>query len=470
MPITRRQFLGELAAAAQARPQPAKWNLVLITNDQLRADCLGCYGNPVIRTPAMDKLASQGAMFLNDFVQTPQCVPSRASLHTGRYPHVTRTPTNSYVLPESEQTLARVLGSLACKTAVAGELPFAPRSYLGGFAQAFPARSGWNREKLSPEQARRMEKYQQLSKQQFQAAPAPWPEELDETATTAREACRFLRENRGGTFFLHVSFRRPHHPFDPPAPFDKMYLGANFPKSHKRDGEMENKPPSQQQALRNSVGFDLMKMTPADLERVKAYYYGMISENDKYIGTIMEELKGLGLEGNTVVVCTADHGEMLGDHGLLFKGGYMYDEVLHVPLIIRAPGRLPAGARVRSLVEEIDVFPTVMDLLGMESPPGVQGKSLAPLGANPGKSHKEAVFAEFPTIKMVRTEGWKLVHYPKARYGEFYDLKNDPEELYNLYDDPKHLRTRNELTALLADWLINSQDPKLAPIKAGDAV
>ena len=115
-----------------------------------------------------------------------------------------------------------------------------------------------------------------------------------------RSRPRVPQANRANPFFLHVNFRRPHHPFNPPAPFDKLYLGAKFPASHKRDGEMDNKPPAQKTALESSVGFDLRTMTAADLDRVKAYYYGMITENDKYIGTILDELKASGLEDRTV--------------------------------------------------------------------------------------------------------------------------------------------------------------------------
>ena len=244
-----------------------------------------------------------------------------------------------------------------------------------------------------------------------------------------------------------------------------MYAGAKFPASHKRDGEMASKPPSHQKALESSVGFDLRTMTPADLDRVKSYYYGMISENDKYIGAILAELKQAGLEDRTVVVFNADHGEMLGDHGLLFKGSYMYDPVLQVPLILRAPGKLPSGVTVDALVEEIDVLPTLLELLGVEIPAGVQGKSLAPLAKDPRRPHKRAVFAEFPTIKMARTTEWKIVHYPKAAHGELYHLTEDPHELNNLWADRGHAAARAEMEALLFDWSLESQDPKLAPVR-----
>lgn len=451
---TRREFLAGSAASLLAAADQPKWNLLIITNDQHRADCLGCYGNPVIRTPHTDRLASEGVRFGNHFVHAPQCVPSRCSLHTGRYPHVHRVPTNSYVLPESEETLAKVLNRQGYGTACVGELPFAPQPYVGGFQQVLAS---------NPEYDRFLASHGlkvPAAQGPFQAAPVPWTDDVDETAFFAGHAREFIRNAGSKPFFLHVNFRRPHHPFNPPAPFDRMYQGAQFPESHVRAGEMANKPPQQKAALENTVGFDLRTLTPADLDRVKAYYYGMISENDKYIGAILDELKAAGLDDRTVVVFNADHGEMLGDHGLLFKGSYMYDGVVKVPLIIRAPGKLPAGSVVNELCEEIDVMPTLLELLGVAPPSGVQGKSLI------GTKGKPAVFSEFPTIKMARTREWKLVHYTKAKYGELYHLSEDPYELQNLWDDPKYAAHRADMEALLFDWLAATSDPKLAPVRS----
>ena len=457
MTPTRRQFLGS-ALASIAMAQPAKkWNLLIVTNDQHRADALGCYGNPVVKTPVVDRLAAEGVRFENYFVHAPQCVPSRVSMHTGRYPHTHRVPSNAYMLPDSEQTIAKLLNAQGYRTACVGEMPFAPRSYTGGFQKVLANNSDYDKFL-----AARGLKFP-ASEGPFQAAPVPWTEDLDETAFFSNHARAFIRAHRDEPFFLHINYRRPHHPFNPPAPYDKMYLGAKFPPSHKRDGEMANKPPAQQAALEKSVGFDLRTMSAADLDRVKAYYYGMISQNDKYIGTVLDELKSTGLAGHTLVIFNADHGEMLGDHGLLFKGSYMYDEVVHVPCIMRAPGMIPAGTVVSGLVEEVDILPTILEVLGVPVPAPVQGKSLLPLAKNPKARHKQAAFAEFPTIKMARTKEWKLVHYVKARHGELYDLKSDPHELMNLYDDPKHAASRAEMESLLADWLAKTEDPGLAP-------
>jgi arylsulfatase A-like enzyme len=453
------------SAAVPALADGRPWNLLLITNDQHRFDCLGASGNPVIRTPNMDRLAQEGVLLESHYVQCPQCVPSRAAMHTGRYPHVNRTPGNLYRLPDTEETLAAILNRRGYTTAAVGDEPFAPTNAMGGFQelyagdrdyQAFIEKAGWG--------ARAAEHRGRL-KTGFEAHPAPWPEEMDETAFFARAAIDFLKAQAGRPFFLHVNFRRPHHPFDPPAPFDEMYAGSAFPASHRRDGEMDDKPPSHRQSLERTNGFDLRTMTASDLERIKRYYYGMISLNDKYIGRVVAALAALQLSERTVIVLTADHGEMLGDHGLLFKAGYMYDEVVRAPLIVRAPGRLTAGRRVRGMSEAIDILPTVLELLGIRPSPRIQGRSLLPSFEGKGTGREE-VHAEFPGTKMIRTSDWKLVHYVRAPYGELYDLREDPHELYNLHGDPGHARIRSEMESRLADWLVESQDPALTPVKA----
>jgi len=447
MTFNRREFMGSAVAFAQ----PArKWNLLIITNDQHRADCLGCYGNPVVKTPVVDQLAAEGVRFANYFVHAPQCVPSRVSLHTGRYPHSHKVPTNTFALKDSEMTLAKILNGQGYATACVGEMPFAPQSYTGGFQRVLASNKEYDQFLAS-----KGLKYP-AAEGPFQAAPVPWTDDLDETAFFAGHAREFIRAHLAGPFFLHINFRRPHHPFNPPSPYDKMYEGATFPPAFKREGEMANKPPQQQAALEKSVGFDLRTMTPADLDRVKSYYYGMISLNDKYIGTVLDELRTAGLADRTLVIFNADHGEMLGDHGLLFKGGYMYDAVVHVPCVMRAPGLIPAKRVVEGLVEEVDVLPTVLDVLGVKTPTVVQGKSLLPVVREPKMRHKTAVFAEFPAIKMVRTREWKLVHYVRAKHGELYDLQADPHELTNLYGDARHAARQAELEALLVDYLASA--------------
>jgi arylsulfatase A-like enzyme len=469
---TRRGFVASMAAAAtaQASPQARRTNLLLVTFDQLRSDTLGCTGNPVIRTPAVDGLARRGVLFTNNFCQTPQCVPSRMSIHTGRYPHTHRVLTNSYQIPDDEPTLARVLGAAGYRTVVTGERPFAPRDQMAGFDRRLDRepgkdhgsllrKNGWAAPNLSPERAAKIEEFKRLHDTRYQASAVPWPEELDESKHFSDLAIDFLREQSDRPFFLHITYRRPHHPFDPPAPYDTMYSGAKFPATRKKPGELANKPAAQQRAATSMAGFDPSAISAADLDLIKSYYYGMITLTDKHLGRVLEKVDF----ANTLVIFTADHGEMLGDHGLLLKGSYMYDQVVHTPLIFAGPG-VPAGRRVNGLTESVDIAPTVAELLGFKLP-YAQGKTLAPLFANPNRKHKTAVHSEFPTVKMVRTDTHKLVHYPNAAYGELYDLTRDPNEYDNLYADPAQSEARGRMYKELSEWMIASQDPMRAPVQ-----
>jgi arylsulfatase A-like enzyme len=472
--MTRRTLLADAMAAPLLRaqtPAPAL-NLLLVTFDQLRADCLACYGNPVVKTPNIDRLAQRGTLFRHHFSPTPQCVPSRLTIHTGRYPHTHRTLLNSYRIPEDEPMLARILNSAGYRTACAGERPFAPRPQLGGFARqlgvepgqnfgAMLARNGWAGPNIVPERAAKIAEQKRLHDTRFQAAAVPWPEELDEAKFHSDRAIEFLKAGGSDPFFLHLSYRRPHHPFDPVSPFDTMYAGVTFPATRKKPGEMANKPPGQQRAAASIAGFDLTRMTQAELDLVKSYYYGMITLTDKYLGTVLDHLDQTSLADHTIVAFLADHGEMLGDHGLLLKGGYMYDQVLHTPLILAGPG-VPRGKAIDSLVEAADLAPTLGELIGFQTP-YAQGTSLVPLWKQSGAPQKDAVFGEFPTIKMARTRDWKLVHYPRQRYGELYDLRNDPNEYDNLYASPGAVTHKADMYRLLADWMFRTGDPMRSP-------
>ncbi len=467
--MTRRQFVA--SAAVAAAPPARRLNLVIATFDQLRYDCLGCTGNPVIKTPVVDALAARGVLFTNNFCETPQCVPSRMSIHTGRYPHTHRTLTNSYQIPDDEPTLARILGAAGYRTVVTGERPFAPRDQMAGFARrpetapgkshgSLLARHGWAGPGISRDRAAKLAEFKRLHDTRYQASAVPWPEELDESKHFSDLAIDFLGERSDRPYFLHLTYRRPHHPFDPPAPYDSMYSGASFPKTRKKAGELDRKPPGQQQAAKSLAGFDPSAISPADLDLIKSFYHGMITLTDKHLGRVLDKVNF----ADTLVVFTADHGEMLGDHGLLLKGGYMYDQVVHTPLIFAGAG-VPEGRRAGALTESVDIAPTVAEILGVKPLPYAQGKSLTALFKNPKAKHKQAVYAEFPTMKMVRTESHKLVHYPNAPYGELYDLNRDPDEFDNLYGDAGQAEARSQMYKHLSDWLLSSQDPMRSPVQ-----
>jgi arylsulfatase A-like enzyme len=173
------------------------------------------------------------------------------------------------------------------------------------------------------------------------------------------------------------------------------------------------------------------------------------------------------MEDRTVVF-NADHGEMLGDHGLLLKGSYMYDGVTQVPLIMLRVRAAPGGRRGRLAGGGSRYHAHAARTVGVSAPVGVQGRSLVPLAKNPKARHKDAVFCEFPTIRMARTREWKLVHYNRAKYEKLYHLREDPYESTNLYDDLQYAAARADMEGLLAEWYANSSDPKLVPVRSSD--
>lgn len=186
--LTRRQLLFSLLA-------PARPNLLLVTFDQLRFDSLGCTGNPSIQTPVIDALAARGTLFTRHFVQVPQCVPSRMSIHTGRYPHTHRTLLNSYQIPDDEPTLARLLSAQGYRTASAGDRPFAPRNQLGGFALHLNHQPGQDHGTLLRQNgysAEAIKAQQTKANSGYQDAPVPWPESLDEAKHSTDLALNFL--------------------------------------------------------------------------------------------------------------------------------------------------------------------------------------------------------------------------------------------------------------------------------------
>lgn len=464
--LTRRQFFpfGSVLAAQVPRAnqqQENRPNILLITFDQMRWDCFGAAGHPIIKTPNLDRVAREGALFTRAFAQCPQCVPSRTTIHTGRYPHTHRVESNLFELPDTEPTLARLLGRAGYEVLCAGERPFAPRNVMGGFTRSIAT---------GREHGELLRQYGFSAAKKpdgpFQAAPVPWPLEIDENTFFTERVTQYLRQSHHGPFFLHINYRRPHHPFDPPKPYDTLYRGAKFPESPAKRGELDNKPPQQRRALRNTAGFDLSTLTPADLQLVKEYYAGMITLCDDSLGEILKALDETGMSANTLLVVCADHGEMLGDHGLLFKAGYMYEGVVRVPLVIRHPGRIQPNTRIDALVELADLAPTVLESAAIASP-GAQGKSLWPLlRRDPNYRHKDAVYSEFADIKMIRTLTHKLVYYPNAAHGELYDLVADSNELSNRYDDPALAGVRRELTHRLLDWRLRTPDPLRTPSKA----
>ena len=475
---------------------PKRQNILFITADQLRKDAIGCCGNLVIQTPVLDGLAKRGVRFERMFAAYPVCAPNRASMITGRYPTIHRVKNNGVYLPEGELTLMEILRRAGYHTYGAGKMHFGPQWKFtpDGSPLVDPspelainpqpeagAYPWYGFERVMLTEDHRMGPYGDTLKQhgynvwdelhsasfpQSATQPSPFPEELHQTTWITDRALEMLAENpKEDPFFLWVSYVHPHHPFNPPAPYDSMYDPQDMPLPVWHPGEVELWPEAYRQKYfadgngHEAVG--LNRFTDKDWQRIKAFYYGMISLIDKNIGRILDALRKNGQLENTLVVFTADHGENLGDHHLLFKGT-TYDCVTNVPFIIATSDGRAAGQQRDLLCSTIDLMPTILELAGIPCPEPcpIQGNSLVPAVEDDTLQIRDALLIENGGLRRsVRTQDALLTWHGTGLRGELYDLKNDPDCLHNLWDVPGAAGLQKELLDRLIGLMAENVDP-----------
>ena len=471
-------------------------NILVICTDQQRYDAAGCYGNPHIQTPTIDALAGEGVLFERCYVQSPVCAPSRASYLTGQYVRTHGLWGNGVSLPTYQPLFTRALADGGYDCGLIGKMHLA--AAFGGRTEP-RYDDGFRVYQWSHDPSHRApdNQYHRWLEQRFPALygramaaaasgePGPvtfddMPTEAHSSRWTGEQAIAFLESARDPAkpFFLQVNFYDPHHPFVAPKEYLDRYDPESIPGPIGAPGELDGKPPIQREASAESyAGYARGYATYSldEIRRIRRAYYAMVTLIDDETRRILDRLDGLGLADDTVVVFTSDHGEMLGDHELLLKGPLMYEGAVRVPLILRWPGRLPAGERRSELVEWIDLGATFLGLAGLPPLPANQGRDLLPLargdaGAEPqGWALCEYLNSGHPydppvLLTMLRRGPYKLVvqHGPPAtdrpRTGELYDLDADPDELRNRWDDPELATTRIELERLLLDVLVATGD------------
>ena len=468
-------------------------NILWICSDQQRFDSLGCYGNPFVQTPNLDRLAKEGVLFEHAYSQSPVCTPSRASFLTGRYPRTTRCRQNGQAIPPDEVLVTKQLRDAGYVCGLAGKLhlsPCNPSVCKGteariddGYDQFF-----WSHD---PGDVWFTHDYiQWLRDKGLRRDSSPFPEskyvqvipseEHSQTTWSIERAMSFIEgaERFKQPWLFSVNMFDPHHAFDPPVAALERYrdrLDA-IPLPNYVAGELENKPIWQQidhkGAYGNRSGYPYAEMNGTDHRWVRAAYWAMIDVIDTQVGRLLNFLDETGQRENTIVIFTSDHGEMLGDHGIYLKGPYFYEPAVRVPLIISGPGMLNNGARSDALVELVDLVPTLLAASDTEPHPGIQGQSLLPMltGEKALDTHREDVYCEYynamgwhrePTAHatMVRSRRHKIVAAHGTGGGEFYDLDADPQETKNLWDSPEHTAIRLEMQERLIDRMAWTVDP-----------
>jgi len=458
------QAAGNVAAAA-ASNVPAephqRPNVLVIHTDQHRIDCLGAYGNAQVRTPHIDSLAADGVRFTNSFCPLPVCTPSRYSLLSGLYVHQHQGWSNRSTLKPGTDTFASILKEAGYRTKAVGKMHFTPTYLDVGFEelelaeQDGPGRfdDDYHRYLRQRDLMDGIDIQDQRKEYRDKAPPEYWEtfgaarsdlaEPHHSTTWIADRAMETLGRWTASGNLLMVGFIKPHHPFDPPAPWDATY---DPEKLSILPGWTDE--PFPHDAQLSGGYFPNAKLAPPVLRRVMAYYYATLSQIDFHVGRMIDLLKTRGLYENTMIVFTSDHGDYMGFHHLLLKGNHMYDPLVKVPLIIKYPRQAARGTASDALVSNVDVAPTILRQAGCRIGRDMHGMNLAE------DVKREIVFAEIggDGQLMARTRTRKLILRQSREKSLFFDLEADPLEMTNLYGRPEHQAEIDRLAKAIEDW------------------
>jgi arylsulfatase A-like enzyme len=483
-------------------------NVLLITADQWRADCLGAAGHPVVRTPNLDGLAADGVSFRRHFAQAAPCGPSRAALYTGMYLMNHRSVLNGTPLDARHDNVALVARRAGYEPALFGytDTSIDPRTCAADDPRLFEYEGvlpGFDPVCHLPES--KPDAWLDWMRADGVDVPAPWRPFADEPAPgskwrtqyeakhsqTAFLTERFLewaatRAPGAGGWFAHISYLRPHPPFLAPAPYDSIYDPASVPapvRAPSRGAEGDQHP-----LLAVMIDHPFLKSPDDEQEQreLQATYFGMITEVDDQIARILDWLDETGQADRTLVVFTSDHGENLGDHFLLHKLGW-FDQSYAVPLIVRGPGVSSAGT-IDAYTEHVDVLPTICELLGVGVPLQCDGRALTPWlrGEEPGDWRRETHFEfdfrdpDSPLIEeafgitleecalaVLRDDHGKLVQfsgYPTMP-SIFFDLDVDPAQIKNVAADPAYAPRILEYAQRMLAWRMQHAERTLTGMK-----
>jgi arylsulfatase len=451
-----------------ASTKPKKPNILVIMTDEHRWDCLGCYGNEQIKTPNIDQLAANSVRYDNSFCTYAVCTPSRYSLISGLTVQQHRGYSNHCTLEPSVKTFPTILKQSGYKTAAIGKMHYAPTYFDVGFEKMFLAEQNgpgrwdddYHRYLRDNDQVDRNDlidqerKYRKLGDKEYWdsygATLSNLPDKHHSTTWIGDKAVEEIENwNTDKPNMMLASFIKPHHPFDPPEKWAKMY----DPEKIEVLPGWTDEVPDHDMKKAYFMNADLTKET---LKKITAYYYATITQIDFHVGRMIEVLKKRGMYDNTTIVFTSDHGEHLGFHHMLLKGGHLYDSIAKVPLIIKYPNSQNPGTSTDRLVSNIDIAPTLLSLAGLKTPKAMHGLNLL------DNKNREVVFVERWKLYsvMARTKKTKLILERKVSKdgtidysGFLYDLEKDPQEINDLYGNPKYSGVQKALTAAIDEWL-----------------
>ena len=450
--------------AKRLDPNDNRPNILWICTDQQRWDTIASLGNKYIKTPNIDRLVGEGVTCSKAFCQSPICTPSRSSFLTGMYASTVHGCGNGNDRwAEAAPLVTKLLADAGYCCGLAGKLHLAgchgrvePRPQDDGYSVFHWSHSHRD---LWPEGhayadwiSEQGHKLGQMYKENGYMPP-----ELHQTKFCTDKAIDFINRSWDQPWLMSVNYFDPHHPMDAPPEYAERYDPTEMPDPIYRDSDLEA------QAKLGNIEFYSSPKSPEESKAKErtANCYAMIEQIDDHVGRLLDTLEATGQRENTLIIFMSDHGESLGDHGLMFKGCRFYEGLVHVPLIFSWPGALTQGKEIDALVELLDIAPTLLDYANEPIPKEMAGRSLRPLLEGKTDTHRESVRCEYykalsllrpgreewegNRATMIREERFKLVVYHGHEQGELFDLKNDPGEFENLWDSPGHMDTRFRL-------------------------
>jgi len=458
-------------------------DIVVVMTDQQRYDTIRALGASHVDTPNIDRLVERGTSFDQCHVTAPSCVPCRASLFSGYYPHTNGVLANGQAWSRTWVSQLQEAGYL---TVNVGKMHTIPYDAPAGFDERYVVENKdrymegrwyfdeWDKALAAhglKKQQRELYRLREDYRESLGAFAWELPEALHSDVFVGRMA-RWWLETKPveKPLFMVVGFPGPHPPYDPTPEYIARYIDRDIPLPDVDAEELAGLPPPFVEKRRHDVDVDhdsvawSLDPTPEQLHRMRAYYCANVEMIDREVGALLDTLETRGRLENTIVVFASDHGDCLGDHGLSQKWA-PYEEVTRVPLIVSCPARFAEGRRVEELVQLFDLGPTILEWAGLVPDASFEAASLNPALRGEAFAGREHVFCEqggdvnltgAEYLTMVRSRTHKLVHFKGQTFGQLFDLEADPKETRNLWDDAGALEMKRALLDVIREWLVDS--------------
>lgn len=437
-------------------------NLLYILSDQHSPFVAGCFGDALVATPHLDRLAARGVAFDNVYCPSPLCVPSRMSMLTGRFPFQNRVWTNDHILDSGIPTFATALGAAGYRPVLIGRMHSVGPDQLRGYAERLVGDHGPNFVGGTDPGRGVLEGTAGPARVSLERSGAGQSgyQVHDEYVTAAaidflnRHALALKSKQTNEPFCVTVGFMLPHQPFVARKEDYDLYAGRMTRPTHLAPFDETIHPHFRR--WRQQTGIE--EVTEEETLRARTAYWGLVTAMDRMIGSILDALQANDLAKDTLVVYSSDHGEQVGEHGLWWKQTF-YEQSVRVPTIAAWPGILPEGRRCGRVASSLDLMATMLAALGAPPLPTSNGRNMLELWRQPEESRGwiDEAFSEYCTDdgclqRMVRRDQWKFNYY-HGMEPQLFDLSADPGEVHDLAQDPRYRTIRERLTArVLASW------------------